>query len=688
MYKSLKNISKRHKRRLKQKAVEKIYEGISVNSSIATSPLDTTDNNISCELLPGPSRTCTETSTDENILHMASDVDDSQNILLDYSSDDDDNNSSDCESQNNSFNVLNFESDKNESVEMKQNKCLEKDIREWAINYNIRHRALSSLLSVLNKNNICVPFDARTLLKTPRTVAIDKMEPGEYCHFELKQGILNSLDKYVDIDNVPSELGIDVNIDGLPLSKSSGSQFWPILGAIVLDGSYTHPFPIGIYHGTSKPACVNDFLKKFVDEARVIIENGVIWKTHKIEIKFNAFICDAPARALILGVKNHTGYFGCTKCIQEGDFINNRMTFPEIESTLRTNESFRNKLQEEHHRELSILETLDIDMVSQIPVEYMHLVCLGVMKRLLQFGCKGKMNVRIPSVLARNVDADIMKISAYIPQEFCRKPRPLTDVERFKATEFRLFLLYVGPIIFKNKLDIELYNHFLHLFCAIRILATPHLCYDLNDYAGNLLKIFVRNYGNLYGEEYLTYNVHNLLHLCDDVKRFGWLDKYSAFKFENFMYSLKKKLCLSSGKPLQQIAKRLHELSDQTTHHEKVRKIPFIVPHRNKKLLNFENFILSNAMPDNCCLLKSKEFVLIDDINLNQEKYLLEGHKLQQVGEGLFTLPLDSRSLGIHVVEKSNEIVKFSEVDILCKIVLIPWSDKFVSFPLIHSNGK
>lgn len=77
-----------------------------------------------------------------------------------------------------------------------------------------------------------------------------------------------------------------------------------------------------------------------------------------------------------------TGYFGCTKCIEEGDFINNCMTFPELHNPLRT-DTFKCRLQEEHHRKNSILESLNIGMVSKIPVEYMHLIYLGVMKRLL-----------------------------------------------------------------------------------------------------------------------------------------------------------------------------------------------------------------------------------------------------------------------------------------------------------------
>jgi len=40
---------------------------------------------------------------------------------------------------------------------------------------------------------------------------------------------------------------LDLNIDGLPISKSSKSQLWPILGRI--SGL---SFAIGVYHGYQK----------------------------------------------------------------------------------------------------------------------------------------------------------------------------------------------------------------------------------------------------------------------------------------------------------------------------------------------------------------------------------------------------------------------------------------------------
>ena len=56
--------------------------------------------------------------------------------------------------------------------------------------------------------------------------------------------------------------------------------------------------------------------------------------------KVDGFICDAPARSFILCVKGHSGYFGCTKCIKQGEYIG-RVVFLEHNAPARTDQSFR-----------------------------------------------------------------------------------------------------------------------------------------------------------------------------------------------------------------------------------------------------------------------------------------------------------------------------------------------------------
>lgn len=57
---------------------------------------------------------------------------------------------------------------------------------------------------------------------------------------------------------------IDVNMDGLPLSKSSPLKFWPILGYLV--GTENMPFTIGIYLGKKDANDLYAYLYDFVPE--------------------------------------------------------------------------------------------------------------------------------------------------------------------------------------------------------------------------------------------------------------------------------------------------------------------------------------------------------------------------------------------------------------------------------------
>lgn len=70
---------------------------------------------------------------------------------------------------------------------------------------------------------------------------------------------------------------------------------------------------------------------------------------HFVGLEISCVICDTPARAFVKQVKGHSGYYGCDKCVQKGHYLNNRMTFPETESLLRTDVQFDVMVNEEHH---------------------------------------------------------------------------------------------------------------------------------------------------------------------------------------------------------------------------------------------------------------------------------------------------------------------------------------------------
>lgn len=109
----------------------------------------------------------------------------------------------------------------------------------------------------------------------------------------------------------------------------------------------------------------------------------------------------------------------------------------------------------------------------------------------------------------------------------------------------------------KSVLCREKYLNFLTLHVAITILSSyKHL--NHLDYADSLLHYFVRTFIMIYGKENCSINIHNLLHLCDDVKKFGILQEFSAYPFENYMQKIKGYI-RKYDKPLEQIINRKYE---------------------------------------------------------------------------------------------------------------------------------
>ncbi|XP_029680869.1 uncharacterized protein LOC115246291, partial [Formica exsecta] len=270
---------------------------------------------------------------------------------------------------------------------------IRQDLTNWAVQFQISHTAVTALLSILRNHGFDnLPKNSKTMLETPKYTNVRRVTPGEYFHNGLRSGIMQFLQKSQDdVDSV----SVQISIDGLPISKSSTNQLWPILGSV--RPNLSDIFIIGCYYGSKKPYDCNEFLRDFVDEAKILAE-GLEYKGKSIRVSIDSLIADAPAKSFVTATKGHTGYFSCPKCTTEGEYISGRMYFPDINCTSRTNESFLIQRQIEHHTGSSILSDIpNFGMISHIPLDYMHLVCIGVVKKILNFWLSGPLNVRLPA---------------------------------------------------------------------------------------------------------------------------------------------------------------------------------------------------------------------------------------------------------------------------------------------------
>lgn len=269
-------------------------------------------------------------------------------------------------------------------------------------------------------------------------------------------------------------------------------------------------------------------------------------------------ILDTPAKSFVTCTRSHNSKHGCHKCSQVGRSIQRRMAFSLVSAPLRNLATFSNREDIEHHSleyqyKFNILEEVGIDLVDLCPLDPMHLLDLGHAKKLLSLiliKFKNKFTF---------LENEIEKYSHSFPNDFARSPRTLKDFPRFKATEFHLFLCYYGPILLKQILPVNEYEHFLLLFCAIRLLSHPETAIENADYAESLLSTYVDQFAQIYDLSLVNYNVHNLLHIADCVRKYGNLNQFSAYIFENFLFKLKK-LIRSPSNIITQIVNRQEEI--------------------------------------------------------------------------------------------------------------------------------
>jgi len=176
---------------------------------------------------------------------------------------------------------------------------IKEQLKIWATSFNINHSALRELFVIWNLAipNL-LPTDPRTFLNTPHQVNLVTMENGSYWHNGLISNLTICLQKYFHLESI----SLNINMDGLPIYKSSKCELWPIL-CNVHEIPEVKPLVIGIYSGTGKPANLNSYLQNFVSEAKQVLQEGIIIKSHKkkIQVKIRCFICDSPARAFIKG---------------------------------------------------------------------------------------------------------------------------------------------------------------------------------------------------------------------------------------------------------------------------------------------------------------------------------------------------------------------------------------------------
>lgn len=411
----------------------------------------------------------------------------------------------------------------------------------------------------------------------------------------------------------------------------------------------------------------DDLLKDFAEEIKILTRAGVQIGTnnHTVPFEISMFICDTLGRAYIKNTRyfNHT--HGCGDCDQQCARSGRRAIYSDESGKPRTDDSFKERRCKDHHQDefksiSSVLEKVDIGHVTQFPLDPMHMVDLGVVKKMLSIiiwrHCTGGPKTE---AVVDEMSFRFVSFAKFTPIEFARRPRDLADTPRFKATEFRQIVLYTGIILFKEFLDKDAYEHFLKLSVAYRILSSNNWA-DNIETAERLLGEFVKDFHLFYGINNRGFNVHNLLHLPKYVRLYGKVSNFSAYPFENYIGKLNK-MIRGTSRVLEQVS----NISGYLDTNKIINMHKF---HYDTKSTRNSTVILKNGLIGVLKKITAKTIT----ISSYQKK------------SNYFTAPIKSYVMGIYSCrDLSEELIEAAPEDIVCKCYAIRQPDCVVVLPIL-----
>lgn len=497
------------------------------------------------------------------------------------------------------------------------------------------------------------PRDIRTVVKTPRSkVQLHKVEPGDYLHIGLEKAIKESLQE-VDQTILPNILQIDISTDGANINKCSKfGAIWPIQ-CQVANVLKSKPGTVGIYRGKKKPKDAVEFFKFFLSDLRKITEEGELsFLDKKLPVQIRCFVGDAPARAFVLGHKSHRSLVPCSKCKIKGRSIGRHIILDDMHSTPRHHEEYVRRVDEDHHNFSSPLSEIpNFDIVKDVVFDYMHLCCLGVMKKILTLLIIGK-PIKKVKLCANDIDTlskRLEALSSFCPREFNRSVGSLDNWTDFKATQYRQMFLYVGAVVFKGIMNKCTYDHFLLFHTSMRVFVSSMFQSNENlVLSEECMKDFVDLASDVYDEKMLTYNFHGLLHLIEDVRRFGPCDATSAFAYENKM-QFYRRMCRAPGRSLQQINNRRVEMeriegkkvsrksdSEAWSKHQQgplpMNAMNLAENFEQFNLVRWSSMTIGTNKRDNCVKFADGDIYCVQNILRQKNKYYLYCKKFRTKG--------------------------------------------------------
>eukprot|EP00058_Branchiostoma_floridae_P026321 XP_002611812.1 hypothetical protein BRAFLDRAFT_103034 [Branchiostoma floridae] len=345
-----------------------------------------------------------------------------------------------------------------------------------------------------------------------------------------------------------------MNTDGIKVFRSSNYGLWPVYLAI-----NELPFRMrtrrenmvfaGLWFGEYKPK-MRIFLPPLAKSIKALADGFQVRPPDTTPFECKAFLlacsCDLQAKALVMDMVAHNGYYGCPKCLQKGTHNDRRHQYPcgaeGAQDPLRTHEETLAHAREAHIQQTTVYgikgpSWLNLaprfNLISGMTIDYMHGSLLGITKALMSLWFKSAKTQRY--YCGHHLqEIDEMMLAMRPPLDIHRTPRAIQDhMQHWKASEYRAWLLFYSLPIMQHFLPPDYYENYTLLVTGLHILLKDTITEAELQSADDHLKQFVNGFEKLYGTSRVSLNVHSLLHYADTVRELGPLWAHSCFFFED-----------------------------------------------------------------------------------------------------------------------------------------------------------
>ena len=209
-----------------------------------------------------------------------------------------------------------------------------------------------------------------------------------------------------------------------------------------------------------------------------------------------------------------------------------------------------------------LLTLENFDYVLDVPTEYLHCMCLGVIKRLVELTFNVGLNR--PRITKRKLtppsvfNALIANIKG--PGEFSRRVRDL-DFSVWKGQEFRNLALFYFPIVLdclpQNAKEQRLWLLMAFMMRAC-VIPTPEFQQTNTNDILYCSDEYYKLYEKIFGAYNCTYNTHIVFSHIMEIRTHGPLTLTSAFGFEQFYGEVRNSFTPGTVSTLKQIMQKVY----------------------------------------------------------------------------------------------------------------------------------